>query len=134
MASLINEVQDSEEPRQTYPSIDEYNFSVDLAGLIAYMGQMGQTVRWPRKSYKPNPRRDPTKRCDFHDDIGHTTEDCNTLKKKVSVLLQKGYLKELIKKSDSRSDPMVVQESHEPVDHTVQTKEVNLINGGSGSM
>ena len=36
--SEVNEVKDSEEPRETYPSSDEYNFSVDLAGLIAYMG------------------------------------------------------------------------------------------------
>ena len=69
--SEVNDVQEGEESRQEYPSINEYNFSVDLAGLIAHLGQMGQTVRWPRKNDKPNPRRDPSKRCDFHDDIGH---------------------------------------------------------------
>ena len=83
---------------------------------------MGQTVRWPRKSDKPNPRRDPTKRCDFHDDIGHTTEGCNNLKKEVAFLLKKGYLQELIKKSGSRRDPMAIQQVNKIVDHPAVTK------------
>ncbi|XP_074288475.1 uncharacterized protein LOC141613631 [Silene latifolia] len=69
---------------------------------------MGPVVRWPRKSDNPNPRKDHTKWCEFHMDIGHTTEDYFTLRKEVAYKLKAGYLKYLIKARDRNEDPSKV--------------------------
>ncbi|XP_074300426.1 uncharacterized protein LOC141631688 [Silene latifolia] len=42
------------------------------------------------------PRKHPSRWCDFHQDIGHTTEECIQLRKQVAYLLKRGYLKDLI--------------------------------------
>ena len=49
-------------------------------------------VRWPKKSENPDPKRDTSKYCNFHDDIGHTTEECNNLKREVAYLLKRDLL------------------------------------------
>ncbi|XP_074301114.1 uncharacterized protein LOC141632465 [Silene latifolia] len=78
----------------TYPPIQEYNFSVDTAGLIKRLDNMGDIVKWPKKTDNPNSRKDTTRWCEFHMDIGHTTEECLGLRRKVAYLLKKGYLKD----------------------------------------
>lgn len=57
---------------------------------------MGDTVQWPRKNDRPGEKKDPSRWCDFHSDIGHTTYECVALRKEVAYLLKKGYLKELL--------------------------------------
>ena len=42
--------------------------------------------------------RDHTKRCDFHNDIGHTTDDCYCLKNAIEALARKGAIKQFVKK------------------------------------
>ncbi|XP_074292986.1 uncharacterized protein LOC141619861 [Silene latifolia] len=77
----------------------------DLYGLIQRRDNMRPVVRWPRKSNNPNPRKDHTKWCEFHMDIGHTMEDYFTLRKEVAYLLKAGYLKDLIKARGRNEDP-----------------------------
>ncbi|GKV50077.1 hypothetical protein SLEP1_g56793 [Rubroshorea leprosula] len=42
--------------------------------------------------------RDHTRYCDFHQDHGHTTEQCNSLRSKLESLAQKGMLNEYIQR------------------------------------
>ena len=49
-------------------------------------------VRWPKKSENPNPRRDTSKYCVYHDDVGHNTENCTSLRKEVAWLNKRGLL------------------------------------------
>ncbi|XP_056685666.1 uncharacterized protein [Spinacia oleracea] len=43
---------------------------------------------------RSNPRhRNKNKWCEFHDDFGHTTEECNSLKDNIEDLIRRGYLK-----------------------------------------
>ncbi|XP_074267007.1 uncharacterized protein LOC141590308 [Silene latifolia] len=81
----------------TRPDQSEVNLTQEQQGLIKRLDNMGPVVKWPRKSDNPNPRKDHTKWCEFHMDMGHTTEDCFTLRKEVAYLLKVGYLKDLIK-------------------------------------
>uniref|UniRef100_A0A803PZ61 Reverse transcriptase domain-containing protein n=1 Tax=Cannabis sativa TaxID=3483 RepID=A0A803PZ61_CANSA len=37
-------------------------------------------------------RRDPNKRCEYHDDIGHTINECDYLKDEIDGLVQNGHL------------------------------------------
>ncbi|XP_056688311.1 uncharacterized protein [Spinacia oleracea] len=57
------------------PRINEYSFYVDTAGLMNHISKMGKVVQWPPKSSKPDSKKDPSKWCDFHADIGHTTNE-----------------------------------------------------------
>ncbi|GKU92919.1 hypothetical protein SLEP1_g6577 [Rubroshorea leprosula] len=44
--------------------------------------------------------RDHTRYCDFHQDQGHTTEQCNSLKSELENLAQKGMLNEYVQKTE----------------------------------
>ncbi|XP_074291522.1 uncharacterized protein LOC141618320 [Silene latifolia] len=83
----------------------------DVQAKTLRLDNIGPVVRWPRKVENPNPRRDNSKWCEFHMDIGHTTDDCFTLRKEVAYLLKSGYLKDLIKTKDRNADQG--KENHE---------------------
>ncbi|GKV14879.1 hypothetical protein SLEP1_g25683 [Rubroshorea leprosula] len=44
--------------------------------------------------------RDHTRYCDFHQDHGHTTEQCNSLKSELESLAQKGMLNEYVQRTE----------------------------------
>ncbi|GKV13754.1 hypothetical protein SLEP1_g24737 [Rubroshorea leprosula] len=44
--------------------------------------------------------RDHTRYCDFHQDHGHTTEQCNSLKSELENLAQKGMLNEYVQRTE----------------------------------
>ncbi|XP_038701868.1 uncharacterized protein LOC119998599 [Tripterygium wilfordii] len=56
--------------------------------------KIGDAVQWPDKLRIPLDQRDTSKWCKFHNDYGHTTDDCFTLKKEVIQLLS--YLRDLL--------------------------------------
>ncbi|XP_056697828.1 uncharacterized protein [Spinacia oleracea] len=78
------------------PKINKYSFCVDTVGLMNHLSEMGKAVQWPPKSSKPESKKDPSKWCDFHADIGHTTNECVALRKEVAYLLKNGYLKDVM--------------------------------------
>ncbi|XP_021714877.1 uncharacterized protein LOC110682839 [Chenopodium quinoa] len=92
---------------------------------------MGDTVQWPRKSDRPGEKKDPSRWCDFHSDIGHTTDECVALRKEVAYLLKKGYLKELL--SDRSKAPGKERESKQggPPPPPPIVKTICFISGGS---
>ncbi|XP_074277287.1 uncharacterized protein LOC141600930 [Silene latifolia] len=112
----------------------EYEKPNRKSGLIQRLENMGSTVRWPRKVKNPNPRRDHSKWFEFHMDVGHTMEDCFTLRKEVAYLLKAGYLKDLIKSKGIKEDQSKEiqeqrQERNLPLPPSLY--EVKFINGGS---
>ncbi|XP_056697885.1 uncharacterized protein [Spinacia oleracea] len=82
--------------------INEYSFCGDTVGLMNHLSKMGKAVQWPPKSSKPDSKKDPSKWCDFHADIGHTTNECVALRREVAYLLKNGYLKDVIEETRSR--------------------------------
>ncbi|XP_074277100.1 uncharacterized protein LOC141600752 [Silene latifolia] len=112
----------------------EVNLTQEHQGLIKRLDNMGPVVRWPRKSDNPNLRKDHTKWCEFYMDMGHTTEDCFSLRKEVAYLLKAGYLKVLIKargriEDSSKNNQEQKQERNLPPPPPLY--EVKFINGGS---
>ena len=93
----INAIEEDEDNDEEYPKLTEYCFSVDTAGLMCAMQDLGEKERWPRKE-KSAGWKDKTKWCAFHKDSGHITEDCIALRREISYLLSKGHLKELLGK------------------------------------
>ncbi|XP_038685725.1 uncharacterized protein LOC119985507 [Tripterygium wilfordii] len=73
------------------PRSPEYNLVIPPNEVLSTLKKMGDVVRWPDKVHKPIDQRDTSKWCEFHNDYGHITNDCFTLKKEVIQLLKKGY-------------------------------------------
>ncbi|XP_074301591.1 uncharacterized protein LOC141632992 [Silene latifolia] len=65
---------------------------------------MGDIVKWTKKPDNPNSRKDTTRWCEFHMDIGHTTEECMGLRREVAYLLKKEYLKDLMPSKNREDD------------------------------
>ncbi|XP_056695575.1 uncharacterized protein [Spinacia oleracea] len=123
--------------RVVYPPISEYGFNVDIGGVVNALQNLGGTVRWPKKSDRPDSMKDMSRWCDFHRDNGHTTEECISLKKEVAYLLKRGHLKELLSdkgketyNKDSNTQPSPAPSGDRPAPPMFE-KVVNVIYGGS---
>ncbi|GKV21693.1 hypothetical protein SLEP1_g31647 [Rubroshorea leprosula] len=68
-------------------------------------------MRRPNPLQSPATSRDHTRYCDFHQDHGHTTEECKSLKSELESLARKGMLNEYIQ---SRNLPKFVKEQGQP--------------------
>ncbi|GKV37355.1 hypothetical protein SLEP1_g45396 [Rubroshorea leprosula] len=68
-------------------------------------------LRRPAPLQSPAASRDHTRYCDFHQDHGHTTEDCKSLKSELESLARKGMLNEYIQ---NRSLQKFVKEQGQP--------------------
>ena len=66
---------------------------MDISGVIFVMQDLGDKARWPRKGEKSTAWQDKSKWCAYSEDFGHITKDCIALRKEISYLLGKGYLK-----------------------------------------
>ncbi|XP_074283235.1 uncharacterized protein LOC141607784 [Silene latifolia] len=108
--------------------------SVDIAGLIQRLENMGSKVGWPTKVENPSPTRDNSKWCEFHMDIGYTTDDCFTLRKKMAYLLKYKYLNDMIRTKGRNADQS--KENHKQKQNRnlpppPPIYEVKFISGGS---
>ncbi|GAA0162607.1 hypothetical protein LIER_39441 [Lithospermum erythrorhizon] len=57
----------------------------------------------PHKLRSPPNRRDQKLYCEYHRDHGHDTDDFRLLKAEITKLIQRGHLKEFVKKNQERS-------------------------------
>ncbi|KAJ9535840.1 hypothetical protein OSB04_un001005 [Centaurea solstitialis] len=87
--------------------------------LVDSLHNIDANVRWPKKPENPCKDKDQTKWCDFHNDHGHTTDECISLKKEIAYLRSNGHFKDIIP-----------DEAKRPAS-PVHTKVVNCITGGS---
>ncbi|XP_056697822.1 uncharacterized protein [Spinacia oleracea] len=117
--------------RVVYPPISEYGFNVDIGGVVNALQSVGGTVRWPKKSDRPDSTKDMSRWCDFHRDNGHTTEECISLKKEVAYLLKRGHLKDLLSdkgketyNKDSNSQPNPAPSGDRPAPPTGESEAV----------
>ena len=79
------------------PKLSSYDFTGTPKDLVESLKGIQATVRWPKKTDKTDDSRDRSKWCDFHDDYGHLTEDCITLRRELAYLSSKGHLKDIVK-------------------------------------
>ncbi|KAL4553980.1 hypothetical protein LXL04_039903 [Taraxacum kok-saghyz] len=129
----VNALEEDVEEEE-FPKITDYCFSVDTSGLLYAMQDLGDKARWPRKVEKSSSWKDKSKWCAYHEDLGHITEECITLRKEVNYLLSKGQLKELLgrrkeRSSDPHQDPSKIPERADPPPPNAQV--INMISGGS---
>ncbi|XP_038716632.1 uncharacterized protein LOC120009963 [Tripterygium wilfordii] len=108
----------------------EYNLAIPPNEVLSVLKKMGDVVRWPNKVRKPLDQRDTSKWCEFHNDYGHTIDDCFTLKKEVIQLLKKGYLRDLLSERGKATMAQAERQEDEQKPPPPE-KTINVIFGGS---
>ncbi|XP_074299394.1 uncharacterized protein LOC141630481 [Silene latifolia] len=82
----INRINNREENQQLH-TLTEYGFTTCVRGILKALREMGDGVRWPRPPVEGQSwRKESKKKCEFNHDIGHTTEDCYTLRREIRRL------------------------------------------------
>ncbi|XP_021756133.1 uncharacterized protein LOC110721303 [Chenopodium quinoa] len=115
---------------EDHPDINSYSFDTYIVGVINALKEIGQPVRWPRKSGKSDHQKDKSRWCEYHGDHGHRTDEFNGLKREVAWLLKKGYLKDLLGKK--RKGPEVKKEALPgPPASPPPSVVISAISGGS---
>jgi len=72
---------------------------------------------------KPSPDADGSKHCQYHRTIGHTTEECHTLRDKIEELIRQGHLKKYVRQDRPQRSPMRNQSPRRRVPPTRSEKK-----------
>ena len=128
-----NDTHQVEKPKKDLPpTFAQRGFNVSATQLIKGLYKLGDAVRWPHKMLTSPDQRDKTKYCDFHEDYGHRTEDCISLRIQIAELLKRGYLTDLLKKPDKKHpDNPQPGPPKQPQTSQSGVKTINFIAGGS---
>ncbi|XP_010445555.1 PREDICTED: uncharacterized protein LOC104728238 [Camelina sativa] len=133
MHQPLSRAKDRMPKSTTWPDIS--NLSIPHTHLVGVLKEMGGTVRWPSKMKALENMCDTSKWCEFHNDQGHKTEDCISLRMEVNELLKKGYLREYL--SDRTRNRMNGENSKQiaiantPILPPKHDRVINVISGGS---
>ncbi|WJZ99756.1 hypothetical protein VitviT2T_018173 [Vitis vinifera] len=87
--------------------------------------------RWPRPLGTDPTKRDHSKRCVFHKEHGHTTEECRCLHYLVVRLIRAGNLKQYLRSDTKGRDAFQNHNSGAPKASAAPKAVINYINGGS---
>ncbi|XP_074305108.1 uncharacterized protein LOC141640046 [Silene latifolia] len=129
--NTVNKVSGETESTEGPPKLSEYRFTTRLAGVLKAITELGQRARWPKKpTPMKNDRRDASKRCEYHNDIDHNTEDCVVLRKEVKHLYSVGCLDHLLPKG-AKSGKVNTADQAQPSPPPPYSKVVSVITGGS---
>ncbi|XP_074304054.1 uncharacterized protein LOC141638539 [Silene latifolia] len=128
VAEKIQQVNDSPHP----PRLSDYGFNTGMEGLLKAPREFGDQVRWskPPTQSRPNDDRGSNKRCEWHQDIGHRTEDCYRLRREVKFQVRKGNIEHLLSRG-GKQDKRETSNHVLPFAPPVCTKIINVITGGS---
>ncbi|XP_074299434.1 uncharacterized protein LOC141630529 [Silene latifolia] len=98
----VNKIDNREEIQQLH-TLAEYGFTTGLREILKALKEMGDGVRWPRLPVEGQSwRKDSKKKCEFHRDIGHNTEDCYTLCREIKRLYEQGELSHLLQRGGNQ--------------------------------
>ncbi|KAK2996907.1 hypothetical protein RJ639_025764 [Escallonia herrerae] len=87
-----------------------------------------KALQWPdRMKSRPN-KRNKDLWCHFHNDHGHTTDNCGSLKRAIEALIKRGQLRKFVApKEDKQQTPPAIEERE---DREENAGIINTISGG----
>ncbi|KAK3023914.1 hypothetical protein RJ639_043457 [Escallonia herrerae] len=87
-----------------------------------------KALQWPdRMKSRPN-KRNKDLWCHFHNDHGHTTDNCGSLKRAIEALIKRGQLRRFVApKEDKQQTPPAIEERE---DREENAGIINTISGG----
>ncbi|KAK3033935.1 hypothetical protein RJ639_032367 [Escallonia herrerae] len=87
-----------------------------------------KALQWPdRMKSRPN-KRNKDLWCHFHNDHGHTTDNCGSLKRAIEALIKRGQLRKFVApKEDKQQTPPAIEEIE---DREENAGIINTISGG----
>ncbi|KAL0396511.1 UNVERIFIED_CONTAM: hypothetical protein Scaly_0099500 [Sesamum calycinum] len=124
----LNESNQRDQRRIPPSDITRYtSLSAPRAEILAVAEQQG-IVQWPLRMRENPKRMKSNKYYLFYKDRGHGTEDCFHLKDEIEKLIQRGYLKEYVNRSDQpqeRNSRPPEKGAKERIGKTNQTKIIS---------
>ncbi|KAK3013207.1 hypothetical protein RJ639_010395 [Escallonia herrerae] len=78
---------------------------------------------------KPPSKRDRNLWCQYHNDYGHTTDNCESFKQAIEALIKQGHLKKYINRRDDRREATPLARREEAQENA---GVINTISGGGG--
>ncbi|KAK3001621.1 hypothetical protein RJ639_020965 [Escallonia herrerae] len=146
-ASLLNVVQEKNESLACFLGrfnaatleIDNLDESVKYTAFLRGLQSISKFAFSVNKSPPDKMRSRPNKRnkdlgCQYHNDHGHTTDNCGSLKRAIEALIKWGQLRKFIAHKDGRQQtPPEVEEREDREEHvgTINTISGGLAVGGS---
>ncbi|XP_074297170.1 uncharacterized protein LOC141627863 [Silene latifolia] len=128
--NTVKKVSGETESTEAPPKLSEYGFTTGLAGVLKAIRELGQRARWPKKpTPSENDRRDASKRCEYHNDIGQNTKHCVVLRKEVKHLYSVGCLNHLLPKG-AKTGKVNTTDQAQPSPPPPYSKVVSVITGG----
>ncbi|XP_075104776.1 uncharacterized protein LOC142178885 [Nicotiana tabacum] len=111
------------------PFLFAYNFYVSPSEIVYALEKLGTKVKWPQKMKSDPNTRKSNVLCEFHQERGHKTEDCISLRQAVVRMLNQGHLRELM--SDrGRAKFTRGREPHQPPKPPSPARTIQMIIGG----
>ncbi|XP_060967277.1 uncharacterized protein LOC133035429 [Cannabis sativa] len=92
-----NRTEDKRQKRGYTPQYTQYTELTDSQECVYFTTRQNTHYRRPPPLYRDFSRRDSNKRCEYHNDIGHSTNECKNLKDEIENLILLGHLYEWIK-------------------------------------
>ncbi|XP_070042817.1 uncharacterized protein [Nicotiana tomentosiformis] len=109
------------------PRLSEYNFSIDVSGIVSAIGRIKDT-RWPRPLQTDSSQRNPNQICKYHGTHGHRTKDCRQLREEVARLFNEGHLREFL--SDGAKNHFRDRDADRKNEHEDPQHVIHMIVGG----
>ncbi|KAK3000664.1 hypothetical protein RJ639_020673 [Escallonia herrerae] len=90
--------------------------------------KVNKALQWPDKlKSRPN-KRNKDLWCHFHNDHGHTTDNCESLKRAIEALIKRGQLRKFVAPKEDRQQTPPAMEERE--DREENAGIINTISGG----
>ncbi|XP_012833437.1 PREDICTED: uncharacterized protein LOC105954309 [Erythranthe guttata] len=101
--------------RKIGPRFDSYAPLVAQPGEILLAIENNPKLKWPR-TYAEAPKRSPTlgSFCRFHNDYGHTTNECQHLRDEIERLIRAKNLPQFVKEGNQRPQQFPARRASEP--------------------
>nr|XP_016499755.1 PREDICTED: uncharacterized protein LOC107818284 [Nicotiana tabacum] len=110
--------------------LSAHNFCVSPREIVYALEKLGTKVKWPQKLRLDLNTRKSDTLCEFHQEPGHKTEDCITLRQEVVNMFRQGHLKELLSDRGRTNFGRGSEQHQGPPNLPSPTPTVHMIIGG----